>query len=178
VQIVTKCGVVLLILELILSIEALIILGIWAALFLTSSTGIRARHYFGPKILSMNSTVDDVIQIMTANSVIGALNGSRSKTTLILKEFYIFEYQRWWLGKEWVPSHYSDEGRKVVLEARKDPPVGWTWLGPWEVEKNNNADAKGFEYTNDLIQNIYSPSKSLKTIRRRKWVRACKRSVP
>lgn len=62
-----------------------------------------------------------------------ALNTNRSQTALILKEYYIFEYQRWWVGKQWVVSHYSDENRQNVLEGKKDPPFGWTWIGPWQV---------------------------------------------
>ena len=37
----------------------------------------------------------------------------------IVKELYIYEYQRWWVGKEWVQSHWSDENRQLVLLARK-----------------------------------------------------------
>jgi hypothetical protein len=177
VQIITKCGVVLLILELLFSIEVLIVVGIWMLLFLTTSTGVRARKYFSSKLITMNNTVDGMIQSVATSSVARALSAGKLRSCLIFKEFYIFEYQRWWLGKDWMPSHYSDEDRKVVLCARIDPPVGWDWVGPWEIEKCRDTDVNGFEYTNDLIQNVYSASNSLKTIRRRKWVRVCKKSV-
>lgn len=61
VQIITKCGVVLLVLQLIFSLEALIVIGIWTVLFSTSSSGKRMRKALWPKIINMNTQVDNVI---------------------------------------------------------------------------------------------------------------------
>ena len=90
----------------------------------------------------------------------------------IVKELYIYEYQRWWVGKEWVQSHWSDENRQLVLLARKQPPKNWKWANEWKIAFEENKDEDGFQYTNDLFVG-YTPSKSLKTIRRRKWIRKC-----
>ena len=60
----------------------------------------------------------------------------------------------------------------MVLLARKEAPKNWKWLESWQIESEQNGDEEGFEYTNDILGK-YSPSKSLKTIRRRKWRRKC-----
>jgi hypothetical protein len=86
-------------------------------------------------MLTMNTKVDGVIESVTKNSMVRALNTSGTDVGTIVKEYYVYEYQRWWVRKKWVPTHYSDEYRRAVLEAKKCPPAGWTWLGPWQVAK-------------------------------------------
>ena len=52
-------------------------------------------------------------------------------------------------------------------------PKGWRWVGEWECVRDENTDADGFSYANDIVKNHYNSSKMLKTVRRRKWVRTC-----
>lgn len=133
VEIICKCGFVLFVISLLLSLSTLIVLGLWLVLFFTSSTGQRAIRAFWPQLLEINKNVDQIISLVSKSSVGKVLKSSSPKKIEVLKEFYIYEYQRWWVGKEWVGTHYSDEGREVVLYARTDPPFGWKWVGPWKV---------------------------------------------
>ncbi len=51
IEIACKCGIVLTIVIVFLSLEVLIIMGIWALLFLTSSTGKRFLAFITPKVV-------------------------------------------------------------------------------------------------------------------------------
>lgn len=65
------------------------------------------------------------------------------------------------------------------MQPRKDPPIGWEWLGKWEPIKNmKNTDMEGYEYANDLMPHAFNENKTFKAIRRRKWIRLCQKISP
>lgn len=51
VEIICKCGFIFFVLSLVLSLETLVLIGIWLVLFFTSSTGRRAIQAFWPQLL-------------------------------------------------------------------------------------------------------------------------------
>lgn len=77
--------------------------------------------------------VDRFTKTVSASSLGDVLRIKETKAHQVMKEFYIYEYQRWWVGKQWMSSHWSDEGRELILLARTDPPKGWHWLEGWSV---------------------------------------------
>lgn len=81
----------------------------------------------------------------------------------------------------------TDLEGKTILNIDKGYPLpedggGWTWVGPWTVEKNNDTDEQGWAYSNETeIMSDAStyhgdfrvPEKRTANItkRRRKWIR-------
>lgn len=81
----------------------------------------------------------------------------------------------------------TDLDGKTVLNIDKGYPLpddggGWTWVGPWKVEKNNDTDEDGWTYSNEVeVMSSLStyhgqfrvPEKGTKNImkRRRRWTR-------
>ena len=172
VKILCKLGFVLIILELIFPIEILFLGMIWLTLIVCAPFRENIMSVFLPKFHQVNNFINKVTDRVGESRIAKIISLHDISTYTIIKELHIYEYQRWWVGKEWVSSHWSDEDRQLVLLARKEAPKHWKWVENWKIVSENNADEEGFEYTNDLLGK-YTPSKSLKTIRRRKWTRRC-----
>ena len=80
-------------------------------LMLMSPLRAKMFKFFKPKILEINSMVDRFTKTVSASSLGDVLRIKETKAHQVMKEFYIYEYQRWWVGKQWMSSHWSDEGR-------------------------------------------------------------------
>mmetsp|Transcript_24796 Transcript_24796/g.52576 ORF Transcript_24796/g.52576 Transcript_24796/m.52576 type:complete len:617 (+) Transcript_24796:117-1967(+) len=81
----------------------------------------------------------------------------------------------------------TDLEGKTIFNIDKGYPLpedggGWTWVGPWKVEKNNDTDEQGWTYSNEtqFMSDISTyhgqflvPEKGTPNImkRRRKWIR-------
>lgn len=81
----------------------------------------------------------------------------------------------------------TDLAGTTILNIDKGYPLpndggGWTWVGPWKVEKNNDTDEQGWTYSNEIeIMSNFStyhgefrvPERGTANItkRRRKWIR-------
>lgn len=81
----------------------------------------------------------------------------------------------------------TDLDGSTILNIDKGYPLpddggGWTWVGPWKVEKNNDTDEQGWTYSNEIEVmsdlttyhgGFRAPEKGTANItkRRRKWTR-------
>lgn len=168
------CGLLTSIGLLLFDFDALVVLGLWLMLILTSPWGRSFRKAVLPLIRyiseKFNKTVDLVFD-KTADFI----NFENQKQYPITKEFYIYQYERWWVGQNWLEAQskkWSDQSWNADIFPKNDPPSGWTWMEPWKIVVSSTTDQNGYEYANDFDKKFKS-EKTLKTIRRRKWHRKC-----
>lgn len=96
----------------------------------------------------------------------------------VKKIFYVYEYQRWWLGSWGEPYRnehkWSDQQGKLNVLPRTKAPPGYEWTGEWRVMINlDETDEEGFQYSSDFLTSFHREKKLLDVIRRRRWTRLC-----
>ena len=58
------------------------------------------------------------------------------------------------------------------------PDKYWEWVDIWHIEKNDEfTDDNGWQYAVDFKSNYHKSSGLLDVVRKRKWVRICKKKV-
>ena len=88
---------------------------------------------FLPKFHQANNFINNITDRIGESRIGKIISLHEITTYTIIKELHIYEYQRWWVGKEWVSSHWSDEDRQLVLLARKEAPKHWKWVESWKI---------------------------------------------
>jgi len=98
------------------------------------------------------------------------------------RTFVVYENQRWWPGKGWLPKllpgerpAWSDESGKEEL-LRDDIKLNndWSWASKWSVIISPHTDIEGWEYAS-RFKKFEDPLKKksfMESVRRRKWVRS------
>ena len=58
------------------------------------------------------------------------------------------------------------------------PSPDWFWVTDWTVEHRGDVDADGWQYANDVFAKDWAAQPStFAFVRRRRWVRICKRKI-
>ena len=99
-----------------------------------------------------------------------------------LIKFELYENERWWVVVGWTknlaeerptwcrvdkPFTFCDKN-KVFLP--NDENNKYQWSADWKIEKNDNTDEEGWEYSANF-NSKFSKNDKFKVVRRRKWVR-------
>ena len=102
-------------------------------------------------------------------------------------EYFVYENQRWWLGKwsdrlinsetqPWTtavgPSLNAPEftpKESFILPSSDDPAYQWKWNGPWSID---TPEGDGWQYAQDFRQTkMHSKRELTDFIRQRRWTR-------
>lgn len=130
IKLLCKMGIFLIILLFFFGVEHLIVLGLWAGLFLTSPYRKSILQYTKPLMEFVVGEYSKVMDKITTglSSVLGSniqLNNDEMQ-----KEFYFYKYERWWVVKGWLEEtkKYSDEDYECFIVPREEAPEGWAWI--------------------------------------------------
>ena len=101
----------------------------------------------------------------------------------VMLKYEIFENERWWMFIGWKKSlikneiplwckvndqkNFCDLNMVFLPNNNKEK---YQWLGEWKIEKTNNTDENGWEYSSDF-HSIFTNKTEGNYVRRRKWVR-------
>ncbi len=107
-QICSKVGIVIAILSLFIPLDILLVIAIWTILFSTSGPGKRLGKSIWPMVIHYNRLTDKFIKKVSKSSVVGKVMVSKINSSQIIKQFYIYEHQRWWVTVNWTSEYYSD----------------------------------------------------------------------
>jgi len=117
------------------------------------------------------------------NKNISSENLSNMNSEKEYLKFEIYENERWWMLVGWKKSLIRNEiplwckvnDNKNFCDLNmvflpNDNNIKYKWNGEWKVEKTNNTDDNGWEYSSDF-HSKFIKNKEGNYVRRRKWVR-------
>lgn len=99
VRLLTKLGFLLILLELIFPLQALLLGLIWTMLVVFSPFRDKIFDIFMPKILLVNDYIDKFTFKIHESKLGKIISFNEIRKYTIIKQLYIYEYQRWWVGK-------------------------------------------------------------------------------
>ena len=107
---------------------------------------------------------------------------SEEKNDNNLVKYEIYENERFWMFVGWNKDLIFDES-PTWYKADKPQEFcdknmvrlpggdnGYKWNSDWKIEKNNNSDENGWEYSKNFNDN-FGKKKGKQNVRRRKWIR-------
>lgn len=59
----------------------------------------------------------------------------------------------------------------------KHPHPGYEWIDDWKMVISNETDSEGYTYSADLVHKYHKDRNLLDALRRKKWVRKCRKIV-
>lgn len=105
-ELICKCAVFLFVFSLIFSFQTFLATAVWVALLSTTQTGLKILRIMIPQLLNFNRQFNKILKNVAKNHLSKVINSGSNIT--VMKEFYIYEHQRWWLGIQWSKSRWSD----------------------------------------------------------------------
>lgn len=102
VKILCKMGVVLILLLFLFDLEHLMVIGLWAALLMTSPINTFLGKIFRPAVVTFVSEYAKIMDKITMEikSMIYA-SAAKKEPSDTLREFYVYHYERWNLFSGW-----------------------------------------------------------------------------
>jgi hypothetical protein len=107
---------------------------------------------------------------------------SQEKKDKNLVKYELYENERFWMFVGWnkdlifneSPAWYKVDKPKEFCDKNMvrlpGGDNGFKWISEWKIEKNNNSDENGWEYSNNFNSN-FGTKKGKQNVRRRKWIR-------
>ncbi len=168
----------------------------WGLLLLVLSHHPRLLHTHWPAAQALKdlllfaiTSLDDVLRCLLNSPYIEPKGQDRVPERT--RTFFLYENERWWLGKGWlkrlisqgnsynrtVELKYSDRDHKV--ERHPDTclvPEGMEWAGGWQVELVKDSDEFGWQYSLDFNSTFQAKKGVLSMVRRRRLIRTCQQA--